>query len=168
MANVAVRKATSPSKETLPVFAELSKRFKEIQRRAFGYFEKRGRSAGNELGDWLNAEHEILGWPKAQLAEGKDTFEIQLTLPGFEAKDVEVTATPEELIVHAVAETEKKTEEDQVLWTELGSNELYRRFELPGTVALDKITATLDKGLLRIKAPKTATAPAKKNSGAAA
>jgi len=48
MANVAVKKSTSPNKETLRVFAELSKRFDEIQRRAFEYFEKRGRTAGNE------------------------------------------------------------------------------------------------------------------------
>ena len=42
MANVAVKKATGPAKETLPVFAEWSEGFEEIQRRALGYFEKRG------------------------------------------------------------------------------------------------------------------------------
>jgi len=161
MENVTVTKGSGPDKKALPVFANLDKRFEEIQRRAFEFFEQRGSTIGNELEDWLKAEHEILGWPKAQLAEKKDAFEIRLTLPGFEAKDVDVTATPGELIVHAAAETEKKSEEGQVLWTEFGSNELYRRLEFPGTVDVGKITATLDKGVLRIKAPKGAAVPAK-------
>jgi len=50
-----------------------------------------------------------------------------------------------------------------------GSNELYRQFALPETVDVGKITATLDKGVLRIEAPKGADVPAKKVvTGAAA
>jgi HSP20 family protein len=167
MSNVIVHQTKNDEKDTLPVFAELGKRFEHIRRRAFELFEKRGRTVGNDLDDWLNAEHEVLGWPKAQLAENKDAFEIQLTLPGFAAKDVEVTANPGEIVVHAAAESEKQTEEGQVLWTEFGSSEFYRRFELPQAADSDKVTASLDKGILRIKAPKGALAPEKTSKAAA-
>lgn len=165
MSNVTVHKANDNEKDTLPVFTELGKRIEEVRRRAFEMFERRDRTPGNEIDDWLNAEHEVLGWSKAQLKDNKEALEIQLTLPGFEAKDVEVTASPGQIVVHAAAESGKKSEEGRVLWTEFGSNELYRLFELPAATDLDKVTAKLDKGILRINAPKTA--PPKKSIAAA-
>jgi HSP20 family protein len=167
MSNVTVRGTNSDEKETPSIFTELGKRLGDVRRRAFELFEKRGSSAGNDLDDWLSAEHEVLGWPKAQLAEGKDAFEIQLTLPGFEARDIEVTTKPGEIAVHAAAVNEKQIEEGQVLWTEFGSSEFYRKFELPRTADFEKVTARLDKGILRIKAPKGAVAPEKTTKAAA-
>jgi HSP20 family protein len=159
MSNVTVRQTNNDEKETGLI--------EDVRRRAFELFEKRGCSFGKDLDDWLNAEHEVLGWPKAQLAESKDAFEIQLTLPGFEAKDIEVTTKPGEISVHAAAEDTRQTEEGEVLWTEFGSSEFYRRFELPQAADSDKVTASLDKGILRIKAPKGAIAPGKTTKAAA-
>jgi len=128
--------------------------FEEIRRRAFALFEKRGCAIGNDLDDWLSAEREVLGWPEAQLVEKENAYEIEVTLPGYEAKQVDVTATPGGILVHAAAETEKRTAEG----TELGAKEVYRRFELPSAANSDKVTAQFDKGVLRIKAPKAAVA----------
>ena len=69
---------------------------------------------------------------------------MQVTLPGFEAKDVEVTATANEVIVHAAAKEEKKTQKGNVLWTKFGSNDVYRRFEVPNPINVDRVTATPD------------------------
>jgi HSP20 family protein len=95
------------------------------------------------------------GWPAAELAEKDGAYEMQIALPGFEGKDVEVTATPTEVIVHAETKEEKKTQKGTVLWTEFGSNDVYRRFDVPNTIAVDKVTASLENGILRIKAPQT-------------
>jgi len=119
-------------------------------------FEKRGRELGHELEDWFKAEHELLGSSAAELTEKNDAYEIGITLPGFEDKDVEVTATSNEIIVHAASKKEKKTQKDNVLWAEFGSNDVYRRFEAPVAINVDQVTAKLDKGMLRITAPKTA------------
>ena len=96
------------------------------------------------------------------MAEKDGKYEAQITLPGFEAKDVQVTATPSKIIVHAETKHEKKVEEPNVLWTEFGSNDVYRRFELPTPIDVDKTSATLDNGMLHIiaaKAPVTQTKP---------
>jgi HSP20 family molecular chaperone IbpA len=154
MSQIAITKAKGTEKQGLPVFAELAKRLEAIQHRAFDLFEKRGREQGHELDDWLKAEHELLGWPAAELAERDGTYQIEITLPGFAAKDVEVTATPNELIVHAATHEEKKTKEENVLWTEFGSNDVYRSFGLPEAINLEKVSANLEDGLLRIIAPK--------------
>jgi HSP20 family molecular chaperone IbpA len=157
MSQVAIKKVSDAAgKKMLPIFEEIEKRCDAVQRRAFELFEKRGRELGHEVEDWLKAEHELMGWPAAELVEKQGAYEMEITLPGFEAKDVEVTATPTEVIVHAAIEEEKKTEKENVVWTEFGSNDVYRRFEVPNPINVDKVTAKLDKGILHINAPEVA------------
>ena len=156
MSQVAISRANDANKEALPLFREIAKRFEAVREHAFDLFEKRGYEPGHDQEDWLKAERELFGWPAAELAEKDGTYEIQVTLPGFEAKDVEVAATPTEVVVHASTQEEKKTEKGNVLWTEFGSNVVYRRFELMNPITVDKVTANLENGLLRIKAPESA------------
>jgi HSP20 family molecular chaperone IbpA len=127
MSEVAIKKVNDTGKKTLPIFEEIARRFEAVQRRAFDLFEKRGRELGHELEDWLKAERELMGCPAAELAKKNGAYELQITLPGFEAKDIEVTAMPRELIVHATTEEEKRTEKGNVMWTEFGSNDVYRK-----------------------------------------
>lgn len=143
-------------KGKLPVFAELAKRFADIRQRAFEMFQNRGAAEGHELDDWLEAEREVLGLPAAEVKDAGEAYEVEVKLPGFEAKHVDVIATADELVVHAKAEHEKKTEKDKVVWTEYGANEVYRNVPLPGAADIAKVTAKLDKGVLRIHAPKAA------------
>jgi HSP20 family protein len=158
MENVAVQKVETKGPEPLPIFEAVEKRLDQVRQRAFELFEKRGSEFGHELDDWFKAEGEVFGWPAAELAEKDGKYEAQITLPGFEAKDVQVTATPSEIIVHAETKHEKKTEEANVLWTEFGSNDVYRRFELPAPIEVDKTSATFENGMLHITAAKAAAA----------
>ncbi|MGH9648096.1 MAG: Hsp20 family protein, partial [Bryobacteraceae bacterium] len=144
MPQVAVTKVNDAQKKTLPVFGEVAKRLEAVQRRAFDLFENRGRELGHELEDWFKAEHDLFGWPAAELTEKDSAYELEITLPAFEAKDVDVTAAPNEVIVHAATEKEKRTQKDNVLWTEFGSNDVYRRFEVPNAIQVDQVTAKLD------------------------
>lgn len=154
MSQIAITKAKDAEKQALPVFGELAKRFDAVQRRAFDLFEKRGGELGHDLEDWLKAERELMGWPAAELAEKDGGYQMEITLPGFTPKDVEVTATSNEVIVHAATHEEKKTEKENVLWTEFGSNDVYRRFGLPNPIDIEKVSANLEDGVLRILAPK--------------
>lgn len=155
MSQVPVKRVNGGSKEALTIFGDLAKRFEAIERRAFDLFEKRGRDLGHELEDWLKAEHE-LGSPAAELSEKDGAYKIEVALPGFDAKEIEVTATPSEIVVHAATKQEKSSEKDNVLWTEFGSNDVYRRFELPNPINADKVTANIENGLLRVSAPEIA------------
>jgi HSP20 family protein len=154
MPQVAVTKLNDEEKKTQPIFGEIARRLEAVQQRAFDLFEKRGREVGHELDDWFRAEHELLGRSTAELAEQDRSYQVQVALPGFEAGDIEVTATPTGLIVHAAAEKQNETEENSVLWTEFGSSDVYRRFEVPIAINVDQVTAKLDNGILQINAPK--------------
>lgn len=154
MSHVAIKKVNDNNK-TLPIFAEMAKRFEAIQKRAFDLFEKRGGEPGRSLEDWLCAEREVLGWPAAELTEKDGVYTVEIALPGFQSKDVEVTATPSEIMMHAVTSAEKKTQKGDVLWTEFGSNDVYRRFEVPQPIDVEHVTARLDNGILYIQAAQT-------------
>jgi len=156
MSQVAIQRVNAAGKKTLPIFDEIAKRFEAIERRAFDLFEKRGCELGRDVEDWLKAERELMGWPAAELAEKDGAYQMQITLPGFEAKDIEVTATPSEILVHAATKEEKKEEKGNVLWTEFGSNDVCRRFGVPNPIDVDKVTANLENGVLRVNAPEIA------------
>lgn len=160
MASVAVQKVESTSAK-LPLFEEVQRRMEAVRRRAFELFERRGCELGSELEDWLKAEHEILGWPAAEMKERDGKYEVEVTLPGFDPSEVQVTATPSEIIVHAETKHEKKGEEGKLFWTEFGSNDVYRRFELPDSIDVDKTSAQLDKGILHVTATKMTSAKAR-------
>ncbi len=155
MSQLAVKKVNDAGKKSLPIFEEIARRLEGVERRAFDLFEKRGHELGHDLEDWFKAESEAFGWPAAELTEKEGVYEIQIALPGMEGKDVQVTATPTEVIVHAAAQEEKKTQKGKVLWTEFGSRDFYRRFEVPNPINVDKVTAKLENGVLRISAPET-------------
>ncbi|MBV6520379.1 MAG: hypothetical protein MNPFHGCM_00485 [Gemmatimonadaceae bacterium] len=153
MTKVTITKNTE-STTALPVFDELARRMDVVRQRAFELFKGRGGGLGRDLDDWVAAEREVLGWPAAALKERDGTYEMEIALPGFTPGEVEVTASPNEVIVHAATKTRKKHESENVLWTEFGSNDVYRRFGFPDGIDTAGVTADFDGGLLRVKAPK--------------
>ena len=161
MPEVIVQKVKDPASQTLPIFADIAKRFDAVRQRAHELFENRGGEVGRALEDWFTAEREVFGWTAAELSENDNAYEVTFTLAGFDAKDVQVTATPHEIIVRAATKEERKVEKEKVLWSEFGSKDVCRRFELPDPIDTDKVTAALDKGILRIKALKGVAAKEK-------
>lgn len=155
MQKVAIRKVAE-AQPSVPVFKELERRMEVVRQRAFDLFRQRGAMPGHDLEDWITAEHEVMGWPAAELKEEDSIYEMEVTLPGFMPEEIDVTATPTEVVVHAESQRRASGQEEKVLWSEFGSNDVYRRIELPEAVKADAITAELDNGLLRIKAPKAA------------
>jgi HSP20 family protein len=152
MSRVSIHKAHDGAK-ALPAFEELDRRVDAVRKRAFELFEQRGFAPEHDLDDWLAAEREVLGWPAAELKEKDHNYEVEVALPGFAPDEVEVSATPTDIVVHAAADREKKGETERVIWTEFGSNDVYRYFHLPQAVASEKVQAEFDEGLLRITAP---------------
>lgn len=142
----------------LPVFQELSARMDAVREKAFDLFRERGMSSGRALDDWIAAERSILGRTAAEFKEVDGAYQVDLTLPGFTPKEVELVATPSELIVHATIEKERQVEDESVMWSEFASTDVYRHFGFPSSVDADKITARLENGILHVRAPKYATA----------
>jgi len=156
MADINIQKIAKPGDRTLPVFKETEELFQRIRARAFDLFSGRGFGDGHALEDWLAAEREIC-WPAGELVEGDADFTLSVALSGFEPSDISVAATPRELIVHAKTRSERTEEpkkQGEIRWSEFRSNDVYRRVELPKDIDVEKVSATLKNGLLKVVATK--------------
>jgi len=165
MSRVQVIRTHEP-RPSLPVLSELAHLMQEVERRAFARFQGRGRRGGSPLEDWAAAEHEVLGWPAAEVKEVDGRYDVAVTLPGYTAGEVEVVATPREVVVHASTAAREAREDgrqperhdghSRVLWSEFGGNEVYRRFRFATPIDVDQVTARLENGMLRVRAPRAA------------
>ncbi len=157
MTTVAVQKVKENDAASMPIFDEMHRMLSDIERKAFELFQHRGASLGFALDDWLRAERETLAAPPAELTETPAAFALRMAIPGFSAKQVQVTATPKELIVKAEHPSREVSGDFQLCWSELPHNgRAFRRVLLPGAIDIGKVTATLEDGMLLIKAAKSA------------
>ena len=78
-----------------------------------------------------------------------------MSLPGFSAGDVEITATDTEVVVHAMMAATETTTEDESTTIETGEHEVYRRFRLPTPISFERISAEFNDGVLHVHAPKS-------------
>jgi len=53
----------------------------KIRQRAYYLYLHKGCKAGQELGDWLRAEREVLCFPPSELEETKDEYRIKVGCP---------------------------------------------------------------------------------------
>jgi len=163
MSQLKVQKVRATNDRTLPIFAEVDQLAERIRMQAYNLFAHRGAGDGHALDDWLAAEREVC-WPAAELAEREGEFLLSVALAGFGAADITVTATPREIIVKAGRKQERASAgkgEPKLRWTEFRSDNVFRRVELPTPVEVEKISASLENGLLKIRAPKVQPVEAK-------
>lgn len=154
MSQVAIEKVDERKFGTASIFEEIKALSERIREHAYEIFEGRGGAAGLDKEDWLNAEKDLLCACESELVEKDGKFEVRMNAPGFEPGEVKVTALPEALIVRASSSHTHNKTEDNVRFCEFGQKTLFRRFDLPESINLEKVTADLNKGVLHLTAAK--------------
>lgn len=142
--------------EKPPAFAEVEKTTGQIRQRAFSLFTQHGRLPGFDLDNWLLAQREILGPSAAELVESEKQLKLRVAVPGAEARDLRVTATPEAIIVEANTRHDHSGTDGELHFCEFSENKLCRQFGLPSKIDVNKVSASLDKGILEVVAAKSA------------
>jgi HSP20 family protein len=148
--------------KTRNIFEEFENLSNEIARRAFGFFRNRGRADGGDLDDWFRAESELLKPLPIEMSESSSGYTIRAEVPGFEAKDLNVQLEQDSIYIHGKSEQKKEEKKGkEARYSEVSSQEICRRIDLPGSVDPDKIEARLINGVLELNLTKSGT-PAKK------
>jgi HSP20 family protein len=155
MSNVAVEKVRDGDTPPPTLFERMTAMADKIRQRAFEVFECRGCGDGRSLEDWLQAERDVVQSPEAELIEKDGKLQVRVALPGFDVKDIRVTALPTALFIEAEAKHKHEKTEGDVYLREFGQKQLFRRLDMPAPINVDKVTATLDRGVLQLTAPKT-------------
>jgi len=100
--------------------------------------------------------------PAADVYETKDDFVVELDVPGYEEKDIDIEVVDHTLVVKGLQQQTTETDERTFRLRERLERHFERRFALPVEADTDHATAKFAKGVLELRAPKVATAKARK------
>jgi HSP20 family protein len=100
---------------------------------------------------------EPIGWlPAMDISESDDELVFNAELPGMELKDIDVTLENGLLTIRGEKTEEKKEgEEKKFHLYERTFGSFQRSFALPTTADVAKVSATFDKGVLKVHIPKS-------------
>ena len=154
MPQVAIKK--SKDLETIPqtLLRSMEAIVDSIRQRAFNLFQSRNGANGSDVEDWLQAERDVVWSPAAELVDDEKEFRARIAVPGFDAKDIKVSATPDALIIQAEATHTHEGKSGNVCFCEFSGKKLFRRLPLPASADVERVTASMDKGILQVTAPK--------------
>jgi len=158
MANIAVEKIEG-SGQSPPLHDKPNALADRIRQRAYEIFQNRGTD-GREVDDWLEAERDLIFAPESELVEKDGRYEIRIAAPGFKPAETNVTVLSDAVIVSAESTHKHEEKTEDVHFCEFGEKTLFRRLDLPKPINVDRVTATLDEGMLRIIAQKSEKAAA--------
>ena len=89
--------------------------------------------------------------PAMNVKENKDNFEIELAVPGFSKKDIEVSIENDMLHIYAEKSNKEIEEEENYTRKEFSYNTLDRRLQLPSSIGIDaKVNAAYKDGILTL------------------
>jgi HSP20 family protein len=120
------------------LFQEIQKTFEDFSRRSpFARF-------GSDI-------------PKIDVAESKDAIDVTAELPGVDENDVDITLADDVLTIRGEKKSEREEQDKDKNWhvVERSYGSFSRSIPLPFEPDATKVEAKFDKGVLRIRLPKS-------------
>ena len=99
--------------------------------------------------------------PAVDVYEDEHKVSLKIEVPGIDEKDIDVRVENNTLTVHGERKIEKEEKEENYRRVERQYGSFTRSFTLPQTVDTENVSATYDKGVLKITLPKKAEAKPK-------
>lgn len=145
--------------EPQTLLERINKIHDDIERRAFEIFESGDWSGGHDLEHWFKAEAELLHPIHVTITETDEAVNVAAEVPGFNAKELQVSLEPGRLTISGKRETSKaERKKGKTVYEEKCSSELLRIVDLPADVDATKTTATLKNGILTLNMTKAGQA----------
>jgi HSP20 family protein len=146
-----------------PIFVEAEKLFEQmkefsqsIARRAYDFFEARGREFGHDLEDWFRAESELMRRTPVEIKEAENQIIVRAEVPGFTANEIKVSVEPQRLVLSGKSEKTTEEKKELTVLSEFRSNQFCRELRLPAEIDPAKTTAVLKDGVLELVFAKVA------------
>jgi HSP20 family molecular chaperone IbpA len=156
--------ATQMAREVAPAIRigtlseETKQMFDSVARRAFEIFESNGRSFGHDVENWLQAERELFHPAHLEVSESAAGFTVRTEVPGFNAKELDLTIDGRRLTISGKRETHEERKEQKTICSDHCSDQVLRVVDLPVDVNVDGTKATLKDGVLELEIPKALAA----------
>lgn len=96
--------------------------------------------------------------PRVDIAETDAGLELTAELPGIDEKDIDLSLDDDVLTLKAEHKAEKEEEDKKKRYhlVERSHGTYLRRFQVPFTPDAAKVSASFDKGVLKVSVPRTA------------
>lgn len=94
--------------------------------------------------------------PAMDIVEDKDSFKIEIEMPGMGEEDIKVSVSENMLTIEGEKTTSKKDEKKNYVSREICYGRYERSIALPQTADIDKASASFKKGMLWVTIPKKA------------
>src|SRR5262245_7794906 len=110
--------------------------------------------------DWSRMTSRVgaMGWtPAADVHENEREVVVTVEVPGLERDDLQLTLTPEGLVVRGERREEKEDRRRGPLVSELHYGSFGRSVPLPSGLDLDAAKANVQRGVLTVRFPKKET-----------
>ena len=114
----------------------------------------------NLFGDLLDNDLS-LGAPAVNIAEGMDSYSIEVAAPGLARNDFKIKLDHNVLTISSSKESKKEDKKEEYTRQEFSYSSFSRSFTLPESVEAEKISATYQEGILYISIPKREEAKVK-------
>ncbi len=162
------QQAMAEKKDSAPAFHVgtpndgIIERFNELARRAYSIFESHGRTFGNDLSDWFQAERELFRSTLVEVSESDSALSVRAEVPGFAPGDLDINLDGRRLTISGKREKHEERQEKKTIYLETRSDQFLRVVDLPADVKAADVKVILKDGILELELPKAA--PAKKIS----
>jgi len=93
-------------------------------------------------------------FPLINVVSKDDESVLHAEIPGVEMKDLDITISGTTLTIKGERKIEKKVPDEKYFRRERGAGPFGRTVELPHPVDVDRVVATLQDGVLRVRLPK--------------
>ncbi len=100
-------------------------------------------------------KNKAMTMPRVNITDEKDNYALSVAAPGLHKSDFKIDVDGNMLTISAQKEENKENKEDNFTRREYNYSSFSRSFTLPEEVVQDKIEATYDGGVLKLKLPKT-------------
>lgn len=90
----------------------------------------------------------------ADVVERDNAYQIDIEVPGMAEKDIEVLLNDDHLTVRGEMEEKKEEKKQDYFLSERRHGSFSRRFRLPDGIDVDKIEASLSRGVMTVTLPK--------------
>jgi HSP20 family protein len=97
-------------------------------------------------------------FPALDVAEDENASVVVAELPGVRKEDLKITVENGILTISGVRRPYEIPQDARIILNEMRVQEFSRSIELPHEVLMDKVSAELENGVLRITLPKTEAA----------
>ena len=97
---------------------------------------------------------DVLHFPPANITEKKDSYQIELAVPGFNKADFNVKLEDKILTISAEKKTENVSETDKLVRKEFSHKSFKRSFTIDDKIDSQNISAKYENGILTLELPK--------------